>query len=38
MNIAGRVNDLLFLLIQLKTAKTSAPCTHVFEKVYSLYR
>ena len=27
MNIAGRVNDLLFLFIPLKSAKTSAPCT-----------
>lgn len=38
MNIAGRVNDLLFLLIQLKTAKTSVPCTLSFEMVYSWYR
>ena len=41
MNIAGRANDLLFAygrFISLKTAKTSAPCTHSFEMVYSWYR
>jgi len=37
VKIAGRVNDLLFLLIQLKPAKISAPCTLSFEMVYSWY-
>lgn len=38
MNIADLENDLLFLLIQLKSAKTSAPCALNFEIVYSWYR
>ena len=38
MSLAGRANDLFFLFIPLKSAKTSAPCTHSFEMVYSLYR